>query len=379
MHDETIHSPIVLPDQRPIRSIAVIGAGAWGTALAMTAASAGRVVRLWGRDPAHVEAMARQGRNSRYLPEVDFPAGLSVTADMAVAVSDADAVLLVTPSSSIRAMARRLDQHLGGVPVFVCSKGIEAGTGMMMSDVVGAEMPRHTVGVLSGPTFAHETARGYPTAVTIAAPFTSAERAAPQTSPAARMALAMGSEWFRPYVSDDVIGVEIGGAVKNVIAIACGMMTGAGFAENTRAALITRGLDEMKALAAALGGSRETVTGLSGVGDLTLTCSSSSSRNMSLGLQLGQGIARPMCFGGAPVVVEGENTAISLTDLARRVGVEMPISEAVREILHCGADLGETFAALWSQPIRGEPRALSFEMAHPASVEAIDTFARAFA
>lgn len=379
MQNQTIDTIISLPDRGAIQTVAVIGAGAWGTALAMTAAAAGRQVRLWGRDSAHIEDMRAEGRNNRYLPDVDLPAGLEVTKDIEFAVSGADAVLLVTPSSSIRAMARRLNTCLGPVPVFVCAKGIEADTGMMMTDVVSAEMPSHVIGVLSGPTFAHETAKGYPTAVTIAAPFTQAERANPETSPAARMALAMGSERFRPYVSDDVIGVEIGGAVKNVIAIACGMMTGAGFAENTRAALITRGLDEMKTLAAALGGQRETVTGLSGVGDLTLTCSSTSSRNMSLGLQLGQGMARQMCFGGHPVVVEGENTAISLTDLARSVGVEMPICEAVREMLHCGADIGETFAALWSQPIQGEPRALSFEMAHPASVEAIDGFARAFA
>lgn len=379
MHEESIEPIISLPVSGAIETVAVIGAGAWGTALAMTAAAAGRRVRLWGRDPDHVEAMRAEGRNRRYLPDVDLPAGLEVTNDIEFAVSGADAVLLVTPSSSIRAMARSLATCLGPVPVFVCAKGIEAESGLMMTDVVSAEMPAHVVGVLSGPTFAHETAKGYPTAVTIAAPFTPAERANPEASPAARMALAMGSEWFRPYVSDDVVGVEIGGAVKNVIAIACGMMTGAGFAENTRAALITRGLDEMKSLAAALGGSRETVTGLSGVGDLTLTCSSTSSRNMSLGLQLGQGTPRPMCFAGHPVVVEGEKTSISLTDLARSVGVEMPICEAVREILHCGAEIGETFAALWSQPIQGEPRALRFEMAHPASVEAIDGFARAFA
>ncbi len=171
------------------------------------------------------------------------------------------------------------------------------------------------------------------------------------------------------------MGVEIGGALKNVIAIACGMMTGAGFAENTRAALITRGLDEMKTLAEALGGRRETVTGLSGVGDLTLTCSSPTSRNMALGLQLGQGVARAACFDGEPVVVEGEVNATSVTDLARKLGVNLPICETVRAILHEGRPLGEAFAALWARPIEAEPRAMDLSFSHPATDQDIATLA----
>jgi len=169
--------------------------------------------------------------------------------------------------------------------------------------------------------------------------------------------------------------VEIGGAVKNVIAIACGMMTGAGFAENTRAALITRGVDEMKILAEALGGRRETVTGLSGVGDLTLTCSSPTSRNMALGLQLGQGVARADCFDGEPVVVEGEVNATSVTDLARKLGVTLPICETVRAILHEGRPIGEGFAALWARPIEAEPRAMDLSFSHPATDQDIATLA----
>jgi glycerol-3-phosphate dehydrogenase (NAD(P)+) len=162
------------------------------------------------------------------------------------------------------------------------------------------------------------------------------------------------------------VGVEVGGAVKNVVAIACGMMTGAGFAENTRAALITRGLAEMTSLAEALGGRRETLAGLSGVGDLTLTCSSETSRNMALGRQLGQGIARQACFDGRAVVVEGEVNAVSVIDVARRVGVAMPICEAVHAILHGGAPLAETFARLWASPIEAEPRAMGLALLHPA-------------
>jgi len=176
-------------------------------------------------------------------------------------------------------------------------------------------------------------------------------------------------------VSDDLVGVEVGGAVKNVIALACGMLTGAGFADNTRAALITRGLDEMKLLGNALGGRRETLTGLSGIGDLTLTCNSPTSRNMSLGLQLGQGTPRADCFDGRPVVVEGEANATSITDLARKLGINMPICETVRAILHEGADLGQAFAALWARPIEAEPLAMDVSFAHPATDQDIATLA----
>jgi glycerol-3-phosphate dehydrogenase (NAD(P)+) len=265
-----------------------------------------------------------------------------------------------------------------GVPVAVCAKGIEAETGLLMTQVAEEELGDRPVGCISGPTFASETALGHPTAATVAFPFSYADRLRPDESPAARMAVSLSTESFRAYISDDLVGVEIGGAVKNVIAIACGMMTGAGFAENTRAALITRGVDEMKTLAEALGGRRETVTGLSGMGDLTLTCSSPTSRNMSLGLQLGQRIPREECFDGKPVVVEGEMNAKSVTDLARRVGVAMPICETVREILHNNADLGASFAKLWAQPIEAEPRAMDLSFDHPATDAAIKQLAERF-
>jgi glycerol-3-phosphate dehydrogenase (NAD(P)+) len=343
----------------PYGKIAVFGSGSWGTALAVVARVAGRRVGLYGRDARLMRDIAATGHNARHMPDIELPPGIEPTADLTEALAGAGAVLLVTPSHTLRDMAATIRPHLApGVPVALCAKGIEIGTGKLLSHVVAEELPGHPVGALSGPTFARETALQYPTAATVAFPFSYDDRLRPEDSPAARLAVSMGSEFFRPYVSDDVVGVEIGGAVKNVIAIACGMMTGAGFAENTRAALIARGIDEMKTLAEALGGRRETVTGLSGAGDLTLTCSSQTSRNMSLGVQLGLGIARADCFEGRPVVVEGEVNAISVVDLARRVRVSMPICEAVHDVLHDGADLTETFRALWSRPIQPEPRAL---------------------
>lgn len=250
-------------------------------------------------------------------------------------------------------------------PIALACKGVERRTGYLLSEVVSEELPGHAVGAVSGPTFARETALDHPTAATVAFPFSYADRLAPYDSPAARLAMSLSGGGFRPYVSDDLVGVEVGGAVKNVIAIACGMMSGAGFAENTRAALITRGTDEMKLLAQALGGRRETVTGLSGAGDLTLTCSSTTSRNMSLGYQLGQGMPRASCFEGRAVVVEGEVNAVSVCDLAKRIGVAMPICETVNAVLHHGADLQDSFSALWARPIEAEPAGLDLSIDHP--------------
>ncbi|MBF9031170.1 NAD(P)H-dependent glycerol-3-phosphate dehydrogenase [Rhodobacterales bacterium HKCCE3408] len=364
----------------PFARIAVIGAGSWGTALAATARRSGARVCIWGRNKAVVDDINRDGRNEAHLPDVALPEGLIAAHRMEDALKDVDAAMLVVPSHSIRSVARQMAEYLPArVPVAVCAKGIESETGLLMSQVAEEELPGHPVGVISGPTFARETALNHPTAATVAFPFTHADRLNPAASPAARFAVSLSTAAFRAYVSDDLVGVEIGGAVKNVVAIACGMMTGAGFAENTRAALITRGLDEMKALAEALGGRRETVTGLSGIGDLTLTCSSETSRNMSLGIQLGRGTPRDACFEGKPVVVEGELNARSVTDLAARVGVSMPICEAVRRILHDGANLGETFVALWSRPIEAEPRAMELSFDHPAANADLSEMAGRFA
>jgi glycerol-3-phosphate dehydrogenase (NAD(P)+) len=361
---------------KPYKRPTVIGAGAWGTALAATLASNGTTVRIWGRKTNVVSEINAKHTNEEYVPEAPLPPSIQGVYNMADAVKGADVVLIVVPSSAIRSVARQVAEYLEpGTPVAVCSKGIEAETGLLMSQIAEEEMDGHPVGCVSGPTFARETVLRHPTAATVAFPFSPADRMAPENSPAARLAVSLTTEHFRAYVSDDLVGVEVGGAVKNVIAVACGMMTGAGFADNTRAALITRGLDEMKRLGTALGGRRETLTGLSGLGDLTLTCNSTTSRNMSLGLQLGSGTPRAECFEGRPVVVEGEANAKSITDLARKLGVSMPICETVRAILHEDTDLGEAFAALWARPIEAEPFGMDLALAHPATDKDIATLA----
>ena len=354
----------------------VIGGGAWGTALASTLADDGTGVRIWGRNAESLRDINANHRNSRYVGDAPLPPTLRGVHRMSDALSDTDVVLIVVPSSAIRSTARQVAAHLApGTPVAICAKGIEAETGLLMTQVAEEELPGHPVGCVSGPTFAKETILRHPTAATVAFAFSPLDRLSPEKSPAARLAVSLTTEHFRAYVSDDLVGVEIGGAVKNVIALACGMLTGAGFADNTRAALITRGLDEMKLLATALGGRRETLTGLSGLGDLTLTCNSPTSRNMSLGLQLGKGTPRSECFDGQHVVVEGEANSVSITDLARRLGVSMPICETVRAILHDGADLGQAFATLWARPIEAEPFSMDLAFEHPSSDKDIATLA----
>ncbi|WP_340118530.1 NAD(P)H-dependent glycerol-3-phosphate dehydrogenase [Pelagibius sp. 7325] len=352
--------------QRDFTDIAVIGAGAWGTALAITAARAGRRVRLWAREPDVAAAVEQDGENTPFLPGHTVPADVSVTADMAKAVHGADLMLLVVPSQFLRRVAAEVQVLApAGVPVVICSKGIERDSGKLMSAIVEEEMPGRRLAVLSGPTFAEEVAAGLPSAVTVASVCAGSGHG--KQSLAARIAVAFGSATFRPYISDDVIGVEVGGAVKNVLAIACGIATGLGFRSNTRAALITRGLDEMKSLAETLGGRRETVTGLAGIGDLMLTCSSEQSRNMSFGLALGCGKSRDEILAGKAQVVEGVVNSGSVTGLARQLGLEMPICEAVHAVVEQGMDVGDALAALLGRPLKAEPKALNIALPHPAA------------
>ncbi len=361
---------------QPFKRPAVVGIGSWGTALAATLADNGTPVRIWGRKADAIQDINTNHRNHAYVDDAPLPPSLYAVHKMSDAVRDADVVLIVVPSAAIRSVSRQVGEYLSvGTPVAICAKGIEAETGLLMTQIAEEELPGNPIGCVSGPTFARETILRHPTAATVAFPFSPLDRISPEKSPAVRLAVSLTTEHFRAYVSDDLVGVEIGGAVKNVIALACGMLTGAGFADNTRAALITRGLDEMKLLGNALGGRRETLTGLSGLGDLSLTCNSTTSRNMSLGLQLGQGIPREKCFDGRPVVVEGEANAVSITDLARKLGVHMPICETVRAILHDGANLGQAFAALWARPIEAEPMAMDLALAHPATDQDIATLA----
>ncbi len=352
----------------PMQRVAVLGGGAWGTALAATAVRAGRSVTLWARRGETVRDIAEHDRNEQYLPGIALPPGIQATTDLAEAVSGADVILLVTPSAAIRDMARQLAAITPAkTPIIVCAKGIEPESGLLMTEIVEDEMRGQSVGALSGPTFADETALEHPTAVTIASRFANYGPEAVSASLAGRAAVALSNGAFRVYVSDDVTGVEVGGAMKNVIAIACGIASGAGFRSNMRAALITRGLDEMKQLAEPLGGRRETVTGLSGIGDLMLTCSSEQSRNLRFGQEFGAGKRREETFDGAPVVVEGVRNAISVTDLARHHNIELPICEAVRAMVHDGADIASVMTDLWARPLEAEPRALDATLSHPAA------------
>jgi glycerol-3-phosphate dehydrogenase (NAD(P)+) len=252
-------------DVVPFARVGVIGAGAWGTAIALAALRAGRETVLWARNPDAVEAMRRERENIRYLPGVPLPPALDLTVNLAE-VAGADAIMLVTPAQHLRAACAKLEPLLRpGTPVVLCAKGIELSTGCLMSEAAEASLPASPVGVLSGPTFAAEVAKGLPTAVTLAIR---------DQELGARIVETLGSRSFRPYLSDDVMGAQVGGAVKNVLAIACGIILGRRLGDNARAALITRGLAEISRLGLALGARPETLMGLSGLGDLTLTCTS---------------------------------------------------------------------------------------------------------
>ena len=328
-----------------IRRIAVIGAGAWGTALAQAAVSAGREVVLWAREPALAEAINATHENPTYLPGIALDPTVRATGDLSEA-GRAEALLLVAPAQHTRAVAGALAGLAGDdTPVVVCSKGIEQNTGALMTEAVAEALPGNPLAVLSGPTFAAEVARGLPTAATLAAR---------DPKLGADLVVALGSRRFRPYLSGDPVGAEIGGAVKNVIAIACGIVAGRGLGDNARAALITRGLAEIGRLSLAKGGKAETLMGLSGLGDLTLTCSAMQSRNYSLGAGLGQGKTMAEILAGRQSVAEGVFSAAAVTELAARLSVEMPISAAVDQVLNRGADLDETIEGLLARPFRAE-------------------------
>lgn len=330
------------------RRIGVIGGGAWGTALALAALRAGQEALLWAREPAVVESVNTAQENRDYLPGVTLPAELRATGDLAEAAA-CDAILLVTPAQHLRSACTGLAAHLRtGTPLVICAKGIELDSHALMSEAAAAALPTGTpLAVLSGPTFAAEVARGLPTAVTLACA---------DAALGARLVEALGSRTFRPYLSDDVVGSQVGGAVKNVLAIACGVVEGRKLGDNARAALITRGLAEITRLALALGGRPETLMGLSGLGDLTLTCSSLQSRNMSLGAALGAGRTLAEVLAERRSVAEGVYTAAAVVGLAGSKGVDMPICGAVDAILNHGAGLDATIDGLLSRPFREEGR-----------------------
>jgi glycerol-3-phosphate dehydrogenase (NAD(P)+) len=321
--------------------IGVVGGGAWGTALACLARRAGRQVTLWSRDSAISTAIARQRANPVYLPGLGLDAGIEAAPDLA-RLGACDAVLLACPAQAVRVVAAELP---GSCPVVVCAKGIEAASGLLMPEVLAEVLPGRPLAVLSGPSFAEETVRGLPTAVSIATADAGLGR---------DLAAALAAGAFRPYWTDDVPGVALGGAVKNVLAIAAGIVEGRGLGHNAAAALITRGFAEMARLGLAMGARLETLTGLSGLGDLVLTCHGPLSRNRSLGVALGKGTSLARHMDGRRQVVEGEATAPAVLARAARLGIDMPICAAVDAILHRGADLDEAIRALLARPLRRE-------------------------
>jgi glycerol-3-phosphate dehydrogenase (NAD(P)+) len=317
--------------------IAILGAGGWGTALALAAHTAGRKVTLWVRENDVLEALSA-GRENRFLPGVKLPKDLVVTGDLMQAAK-AEALLLVVPAQVLHSFAANLAPHLApGTPLVICAKGIEKGSGKLVTEVLQQAAPDAAPAILSGPSFARDVARGLPTAVTIAA----------KGELAAKLQASLGSASFRPYASDDLVGVALGGAAKNVYAIACGVVEGMGLGENARAALLARSFAELARLGQALGAKRETLMGLSGLGDLVLTATSKSSRNFSFGVALGEGITP----GGG--LAEGVETAPALVARARAEGVELPIAEAMADLLSGALSIGEAVMRLMSRPLKAE-------------------------
>jgi glycerol-3-phosphate dehydrogenase (NAD(P)+) len=325
-----------------VSGVGVLGAGAWGTALAQMLASDGREVLIWAFERELVEEINRRRRNSLYLPGTVLADGIRATGALAE-IAACDTLLVVTP-------AQHTGRMLAGLPqpprdLVLCSKGIEAGTGRLMADVAHEAAPGSEIAVLSGPTFAHDVAEGLPTAVTLACGGGEAQWQ--------RLRDVIARPSFRPYYSDDVSGAEIGGAVKNVLAIACGVVDGLRLGQSARAALIARGYAEMLRFGEAIGARAETLAGLCGLGDLVLTCTSTASRNFSLGRQLGEGASAAALMANRLTVAEGAHTAPVLVELAARHGVAMPIAEAVCRLLE-GAHAREVAGDLLARPLRAE-------------------------
>lgn len=329
------------------QDITVIGAGAWGTALAQNFCATGHNVRLYVRDDGLARAMEQTRENSKYLPGITLDARLSPMGHLESAVKNAQIIVLAVPTQHLRRAMGGLTGLLPpDVPLINTAKGIEIASGDMPSAIIRHVAPRNPFAVLSGPTFAHEVARGLPAAITLAS-----------TAPAAQLkewAQTLSAPAFRVYTSQDVAGVEIAGALKNVIAIACGIVAGKKLGENARAAVMTRGMAEIKRLGVSLGAQADTFLGLSGIGDLTLTCSSTASRNFSLGFALGEGMTAEEYLSTRASVAEGHATAKAVAALALEKGVDMPICTGVAAILHNGARVGEVMTGLLSRSVKEE-------------------------
>ncbi len=319
---------------------AVLGGGAWGTALALAALRAGQSVSLWARDAEMCAAIGR-GENPRYLPGIAFDTGIAATTDLGAALGGADCVLAVTPAQSLRAVLREVKPHMpAGIPLVLCAKGIERETGALLSSIVAEILPDNPVAVLSGPSFAADVARGLPTAVVVAAR---------DDALAMDLATRFSAQNLRCYASDDITGVELGGALKNVFAIAAGAVVGAELGASAQAAMVTRGFVELRRLGAAFGARPETLMGLSGLGDMMLSCSSTQSRNFAYGAALGRG--EPL--EGRPLA-EGVPTAAIAARLAAEHAVDAPIISAVAALLNGAVTIDQAVEALMTRPLKHE-------------------------
>jgi glycerol-3-phosphate dehydrogenase (NAD(P)+) len=327
------------PDKSGWR-VTVLGGGAWGTALALAMLRAGHAVKLFARDPETVASIAH-GENPRYLPGIAITPGIEATSDIEAALAGADCVLAVTPAQALRATLAVAKAHMPiAIPLVLCAKGIERDTGALLSAIVEEMLPQNPVAALSGPSFATDVARGLPTAVVVAAR---------DEALAADLAARFSAENLRCYSSDDLIGVEIGGALKNVFAIAAGAVTGARLGASAQAAMVTRGFVELRRIGAAFGARPETLMGLSGLGDLLLTCSSTQSRNFAYGLALGQG--KPLA--GLPLA-EGVPTAAIAARIATERNIDAPIIAAVAAILDGTVTIRQAVTALMTRPLKTE-------------------------
>ena len=329
----------------PLASAGIIGGGAWGTGLAQVCARAGLMTRIWAREPEAVEQINRLHENQLFLPGIALDPGIEAVTDLE-ALAGCDFVMVVTPAQHLRAALMAFHPHARpGLPVVLCAKGIEQGSLKLMTVVAADTVPGARRAVLSGPSFAGEVARGLPTAVTLACPDKALGRA---------LIEAIAGPSFRPYLTDDMVGAEIGGSVKNVLAIACAIVEAKGLGRGAHAALITRGFAELTRLAVALGGRAETVAGLCGLGDLVLTCSSAQSRNYSVGLALGSGQSLAEALAGKISVAEGVASAPAVVALARAHGVETPICAAVAAILAGVASVDDAIGGLLARPLKTE-------------------------
>jgi len=331
-----------------VKKIAIIGGGSWGTALAIALARSSRHHRLaiWAHSPDIVDLLRTRRINKIYLPGFELPAGVDVTGALAEALADAEIVLGVMPSAHAREVYRAMRPHLEPGAVFVsATKGLEPATHARISEVISNEIPQSRIAVLSGPSFALEVARGDPTAVVLAST---------DASLATDIQEEFSGPMLRLYTNDDVVGTEIAGAVKNVIAIAVGVSTGLGLGTNTMAALVTRGLAEMTRVAVALGGRRETLAGLAGLGDLILTSTGALSRNRSVGIELGKGRELGEILSATRMVAEGVGSAAAALELARRAGVEMPITEQVHAVLTAGRATRDAIRELMERRLKQE-------------------------